>query len=116
MAGVVKVDELLEHLGLNYEDLKTRCSVKDFKEIARGISNWEKYAHDLELGESEMEDIRTQAKRESRKMVLALLRWKEIFGFKATFEYLVNDVFLKNNDAEAAEKVCIQLKSMRLAW
>ena len=33
-----------------------------------------------------------------------------MFAFKATFGFLVKEVFLKVGDAEVAEKVCHQLK------
>ena len=107
---MVSIEELLDHVGLVQEDLKTECSDDDLKEISLRISNWERYAPFLKLTEADREDIETKNTKGSR-VLLALQRWKQMFAFKATFEFLVKDVFLKNNDATIARDVCQQLKS-----
>ncbi len=100
--------DLLEHVGLNEDDLKTRCSEEDLKEISLKITNWERYAPFLGLSGKDKENIAN----EKTKMLCTLLRWKEKYAFRATFGFLVEKVFMKNDDAESAEHVCWQLKGM----
>ena len=107
----VSLDDLLDHVGLVHEDLKTRCTGEDLMEISLFISNWEKYADFLRLTQADIEDIAAKNTTESQRNRLALQRWKQMFAFRATFEFLVKEVFLKNNDAEVALKVCEHLKS-----
>ena len=74
------------------------------------ITNWEKYAPLLKLPDADAQDIHNRSHKQGEKMLLALQRWKQMFAFKATFEFLVQEVFLAVNDAEVAENVCHQLK------
>lgn len=108
---MVSTQDLLDHVGLVQEDLNTKCDDEDLRELSLVISNWERYAPFLKLTEADIEDIETKNTR-GNKMLLALQRWKQMFAFKATFGFLVNDVFMKTMDAENAQRVCLQLKRM----
>ncbi len=107
----ISADELLEYVGLVHDDLKTRCTDEDLKDMSLHIPSWERYAPFLKLTDADVEDISTKTTKPSHKMLLALQRWKQMFAFRATFEFLVKEVFLKNSDTENAEFVCQLLKS-----
>lgn len=106
------VGELLEYVDLDEEDLRKMCTDEDLNELSLRIRNWEEYASLLRLHGSDTEDIKNKGKSESQKMLLALERWKQKLAFKATFEYLVKEIFLKKDNMEYAWIVCQQLKGM----
>ena len=111
--AIVSIDDLLDYVGLTHEDLRTRCSDEDLRKISLLTTNWEKYASLLKLPDTDAQDIHNRSQDQDEKMLLALQRWKQMFAFKATFEFLVKEVFLEVNDAEVAENVCYQLKGKR---
>ena len=56
-----------------------------------------------------MSDVEREGKDEQEKRQKALQKWKEKFGFKATYRKLV-EVLLSLSMADTAEKICHILK------
>lgn len=110
MAGVSLVD-LLEHVGVSADDLKTKCSDGDLNSLSLVIPSWETVAPFLNLKETDIEDIRSDSTKARVKTLNMLKKWKKRHGFRATFKFLVDVFLIQLEDAEMAEEVCKQLKS-----
>ena len=102
----VTLKELLDHLDLHESQLDQRCTDEHLRDIALHIDKWEVYASYLGLTQADIDGIKEDGRSNAEKKIRALQEWKRKNAFKATFRFLVEDVFLKAENAELAEKVC----------
>ena len=102
----VTLSELLEHTGISEDTLRQRCSDEHLRDIAKKVDNWEVYAPYLGFESRDIEDLKEQFKRPELRSSNAFLKWKERAAFKATYHYLVVNVFLKYGNGVLAEFVC----------
>lgn len=86
--------------------LKKKCSDKHILAISQRVEDWEVYAPYLCLRGDEIESIKADHGKHKVKSHGAFTKWKEKFGFKAKYHYLVKNVFLESGNAELAEFVC----------
>ena len=106
----VSLQDLLDHVGITEDILKQRCTESRLKEISEELDDqWEKYARCL-ITQKEIDDIKEENSKLGDQRCKAFLEWKKQKAFKATYFYLVVNVFLKCNNAEMAEFVCKLLK------
>lgn len=103
--------DLLEHTSLSAADLDMRCTKEDLDDLSLVVPSWTTLAPFLKLSEPEIEDIDSDNSKSRVKTHKMLLKWKQKYGFKATFRVLVDVFLLKLGDADMAESVCEQLKS-----
>ncbi len=109
-ATSVTLPELLRYLKLSQEALEARCSEEHLRDIARKMGDWEYHASYLGLSTADIDDLKEEFRRTGVKKERMLFLWKQRAVFKATYRYLVEDVFLKCGNAEMAEFVCKLLK------
>ena len=104
------MQDLLDNVGITEDTLKQECTKGHLEKISEELGDqWEKYARCL-IAQKEIDDIKEDNKKVGEQRYKALLKWKQQKAFKATYFYLVENVFLKCNNAEMAEFVCKLLK------
>ena len=105
----VTISELVEVVGISEANLDERCADEHLDSISRFL-DWRTTAPHLGLTETEIEDIEDGDRKNERKRLKTLQRWKRKFCFKATYRKLI-EVFLCIGRADHAEEVCIILHS-----
>ena len=110
-AGTVTLSELLEEVRIDESKLKVCCTESGLDYIATKISpkDWGTYARELDIPENTLDDIKEDTARAKEQRFCGLRAWKERLAFKANYLVLVN-LFLKRNNAQLAELVCIYVK------
>ncbi len=98
-------------MGIDRGTLDQQCSQEHLLEIARRVgSNWEIYAPYLGL-DDDIGALKDDHKNKTEiQSVGAFKLWEERRAFKATYLYLVENVFLKRDNASMATFVCKLLK------
>ena len=109
--AAITLEELVKEVGVPPEKLNDSISDDHLRAIAIFLTAWRKVAAYLELSETDLEDIEQEEKDEHMKKLKALQKWKGKFGFKATYQKLV-EVLLSLAMADVAEKVCRLLQGM----
>ena len=109
--AAITLEELVKEVGVPPEKLNDSISDDHLRAIAIFLTTWRKVAAYLELSETDLEDIEQEEKDEHMKKLKALQKWKGKFGFKATYQKLV-EVLLSLAMADVAEKVCRLLQGM----
>ena len=110
-AGRVTLSELLAEVRIDESILAVRCTKSGLDYIATKISpkDWETYARELDIPENTLDDFKEDTARAKEQRFSGLRAWKERLAFKAKYLVLVN-LFLKKNNAELAELVCIYVR------
>ena len=106
----VTLEELLEHVKIPPAKLNQQPSREHLVDIAKKMSNWESYASYLGLNHGEIDDLKEENKKSVVQGERALFMWQERLAFKATYRFLVEDVFLKGKNAAMAQFICELLK------
>ena len=101
----------MEEVGVCPEKLNDSISDDHLCEIALFLTSWCKVAPYIGLREMDINDVQREGKNEQDQTLNALERWKGKFGFKATYQKLV-EVLLSLAMADVAEKVCRLLQGM----
>ena len=109
-ATEVTLEELLEYVGISRSQLAKPCSDEHLREIAKKVDNWEMIAPYLGLEVNRIEDLKEDYSKSGLRSYNAFMKWKEKAAFKATYLYLVEEVFLKNGNATLAQFICNLLK------
>lgn len=78
--------------------------------ICNKVGNWKVYAPYLGLSGADIDVLESNYRRAETQCFRAFKKWKERAAFKATYLYLVDNVFLKYGNAELATYVGSLLK------
>ena len=100
----VTIDELVEAVGLLPEQLDQKCSDDHLNSLSQFL-DWRRIAPHIGLNDTDQSDIERDGKDESERRLKALQKWKTRFGFKATYQKLVQ-AYLAIDNADHAERVC----------
>ena len=99
--------EVLSKVGISEETLDQECSDTDLVSISQFL-DWRTIAP--HLGLSAIDIVGVDCKRtEPEKRVETLRKWKQKYGFKATYRVLVEKL-LETSNAEHATEVCRLIK------
>ena len=109
--AAITLDELLKETEICPKRLNECISDEHLREIAIFLTSWRRVAVYLELSNNDLDDVEREWKDEQDKRLKALQKWKGKFGFKATYQKLV-EVLLSLAMADVAEKVCRLLQGM----
>lgn len=101
---MTQLGDVLFDLGISRDTLNRPCSVAHANEISLHIVNWESLSPFLGLKETDEEDIRHSGNRAAQRIAL-LRRWKQIWGFKATYLRLA-EAFAQIGNRELVERLC----------
>ena len=92
-------------IGIPPIKLDEPCSDEHLRDISSDLTCWQELAPYLDLKEAEVEVIELDAKTVNEKRLKALRKWKNKYGFRATYRALT-EALLKCHMADHAEKVC----------
>ena len=99
-----KLDGLVKEVNISLTLLEQKCSSEHLKSISLFL-DWRTVAPHLGLSQTDILEIDIDQRTESEKRLKTLLKWKEKYGYMATFKNLVQ-VLLKIGHADCAESVC----------
>ena len=111
--AAITLEELSEKVGVPSRELNDRISNDHLYQIALFLTAWRRVVTYLGLGENEVGDVEREQRDEQDRRLRALLRWKGIFGFRATYRRLV-EVLLSLGMADVAENVLHTLRGINV--
>ena len=109
MASPPSYDETLKYYGLCDSHMREKCSKTVMTAVAKEISGWRNDY--LSLGKAKLDAIENSSRKEEEKRQKYLEAWKEVYGFRATYELIVSS-FVRADRADLAQLVCEELQKI----
>ena len=101
------LEDLLAQTGVTYNHLNRECSDEHLLRVARNFSNVRSLGGCLKLAEYEIVEILRQNDLQLLFQLNEVVRkWKEKFGHRATYLWLVEMCLEDFGNAKAAESIC----------
>ena len=111
----ISLQDLVDRFHLSPDQLGKKVSEEYDMALSKIIGDHEILGPLLGLTDQEMIEVDRDARTHEGRKKAMLVKWRQIYAFKATFEILIK-AFLQCDRAQGAEEVCKLLAQGKFSW
>lgn len=104
-AGHITLPDIERRFHLSQGHLDKQCTTEHVLHIAGQLKSWELLAPHLGLDDRQIEAIKRNNDTEEGRRAATLVKWKEVYAFRATYKMIIN-ALLAIERADLATEVC----------